>query len=98
MKYAVIVDSPATIDFHRHVNARLGFDHPGFVASFAGETGTGLRVISVWESKGDADRFFAEQLGPLVAEMVGPDRAGSAEITELEVQEYALGPSLQLQH
>jgi hypothetical protein len=90
MPYAVIVDSPATIEFHRQVNRRLGMDHPGFIASFAGEHDGGLRVISVWESKTDADRFFAERLGPLVAEMVGPDRAVRPQVTELEVQEYTL--------
>lgn len=89
MPYAVIVDSPATIGFHREIVARLGDDQPGFIARFAGETTSGLRVISVWESKADADRFFSEQMGPLLAELLGPDR-GEAQITDFEVEEFAL--------
>lgn len=90
MPYAVIVDSPATIDFHREIVARTGDDQPGFIARFAGETPSGLRVISVWESKADADRFFSEKMGPLLGEMLGPDRTVTPQVSELDVQEYAL--------
>jgi hypothetical protein len=31
-----------------------------------------LKVIGVWESKADADRFFAETLGPTLARELGP--------------------------
>ncbi len=90
MAYAVIVDSPATIEFHRDLVARLGDDQRGFIARFAGQTPNGLRVISVWESKADSDRFFAEQMQPLLAEMLGPERATPPQVSELEVEEYAL--------
>ncbi|MDP8927001.1 MAG: nuclear transport factor 2 family protein [Actinomycetota bacterium] len=85
-----IVDSPATIDFHRQIVARLGDVQRGFIARFAGETPSGLRVISVWESKADADRFFAERMGPLLAESLGPDRVVAPQVSELDVHEYAL--------
>jgi heme-degrading monooxygenase HmoA len=88
MAYAVILDSPANLDFHRMVNSRLGDEHPGFLARFAGETPDGLRVISVWESKADADRFFAERLAPLVREVTGATTAGPPQISELDVEEY----------
>jgi hypothetical protein len=86
--YAIIVDSPATLELHRALLARLGDDHPGAIARFAGETEEGLRVISVWESKADSDRFFAERLGPLLAQMVGPARGNGPRVTELDVQEW----------
>jgi hypothetical protein len=95
MTYAVIVDSPADIEFHRTVNARLGHEQPGFIASFAGETPEGLRVISVWSSKADADRFFVEDLGPLVAELVGQERAvARPNIAELDVAEWVIRSGL----
>jgi hypothetical protein len=90
--YAIIVDSPATLEFHRALVARLGDDHPGAIARFVGETAGGLRVISVWESKADSDRFFAERLGPVVAQMLGPDRAHRPQVSELDVQEWWVAP------
>jgi hypothetical protein len=86
--YAIIIDSPATLEFHRALVARLGDDHPGAIARFAGETESGLRVISVWESKADSDRFFAECLGPVLAQMLGPDRVHRPQVSELDVQEW----------
>jgi hypothetical protein len=86
--YLIIVDSPATLEFHRALVARFGDDHPGAIARFAGETEGGLRVISVWESKADADRFFAECLGPVFAELLGPDRVQRPQVSELDVQEW----------
>lgn len=91
MTYLTIVDSPADLTFHRAVVDRLGDDQPGFIARFAGMHGDALRVISVWESKPDADRFFAEQLGPLVREMVG-SQSGRPETSELDVAEYSIVP------
>jgi hypothetical protein len=91
MTYLAIVDSPTDLTFHRTVTDRLGNDHPGFIAQFAGLHGDALRVVSVWESKSDADRFFAEQLGPLVRELVGPG-AGRPQMSELDVADYAIAP------
>ncbi len=88
MAYAIIIDSPATLEFHRALAARLGDDHPGAIARFAGETQDGLRVISVWESKADSDRFFAECLSPVLAEMLRPDRVQRPQVSELDVQEW----------
>ena len=88
MAYLIIIDSPATLEFHRALAARLGDDHPGAIARFAGETEGGLRVISVWESKADSDRFFAERLGPMLAQMLGPDRVHRPQVSELDVQEW----------
>jgi hypothetical protein len=90
--YAIIIDSPATLEFHRALVARLGDDHPGAIARFAGEIEGGLRVISVWESKADSDRFFAERLGPMLAQMLGPDRAHRPQVSELDVQEWWVAP------
>jgi hypothetical protein len=90
MLYAVIVDSPGDIALHRTVSARLGPEPPGFIARFAGETPEGLRVISVWDSKADADRFFAEDHASLLAELVGPESVSQPKIAELDVTEWLI--------
>jgi hypothetical protein len=89
MTYLAIVDSPTDLTFHRTVNERLGTDHPGFIARFAGMHGDTLRVVSVWESKSDADRFFAERLMPLVRELAG-GQLGKPEMSELDVVDYTI--------
>jgi hypothetical protein len=86
--YAIIVDSPATLEQHRALITRLGDDPSGAIARFAGEIEGGLRVISVWESKADSDRFFAERLGPMLAQMLGPARVQHPQVSELDVQEW----------
>ncbi len=86
MPYVVISDSPATLAFHREVNRRLGSEPaPGLLATFAGETEQGLRVVSIWESKVDSDRFVTEDLMPIVRQLVPADRLGPHDAMELEV-------------
>ena len=45
----------------------------GFLLHAAGFTGHGFRIFEVWETREQFDRFVAEQVMPLVAEVSGAD-------------------------
>jgi hypothetical protein len=45
----------------------------GFIAHAAGWTGNGFRIIEIWESEDDCERFFAEVVMPVVMEVSGGD-------------------------
>ena len=55
-------------------------------ARYIGTTSDGeLRIVSLWESKVHADRFFAEKLGPAVAKALGPEAGGVSELVGIDV-------------
>lgn len=43
----------------------------------------GWRILDVWESKEDFDRFFAESVGPAMVEMLGEEALASEEPPEI---------------
>src|SRR4051794_14273155 len=45
----------------------------GLEACYFGSTNGELRIVTVWESKADADRFFGHTLGPALARVLGPE-------------------------
>ena len=53
----------------------------GAIFHVAGHTGKGLKVIEVWESPEDADRYAEERLGAAMQEFDLPE----PQITEFEV-------------
>ena len=54
-------------------------------ARYVGSTEDGLRVVTLWESKAHADRFFAETLGRLLATALGPEPVGRPEMVGVDV-------------
>jgi hypothetical protein len=67
------------------VRAQQGSEPDGLEARYVGMTNGELRIVSVWESKAHADRFFAETLGPVLAKILGPEPAGPADVLEIDV-------------
>jgi hypothetical protein len=57
----------------------------GLEARYVGTTDGELRVVSLWESKDHADRFFTETLPPVLARVLGPEPAGAPENTGIDV-------------
>jgi hypothetical protein len=58
----------------------------GLQARYVGNADDGkLRVVSVWESKEHAARFFAEILGPALARVLGPEPVGVPAATGIDV-------------
>ncbi len=69
MPVAMMVDNPqGSKDLYEKVRAHLGLDAPaGGIFHCAGPSPNGgWRVIEVWESQEDADRFFRERLQPVL--------------------------------
>lgn len=68
------------------VREQMGSDPEGLQARYVGRTDHGLRVVSVWDSKEDADRFFADTLGPALAKVLGPEPVGAPEVIGIDVE------------
>jgi hypothetical protein len=65
--------------------AQFGAPPEGLEARYVGTTGGELRVVSLWASKEHAQRFFNEMLPPVLAKALGPEPAGAADTTWIEV-------------
>jgi hypothetical protein len=48
---------------------------PGFIAHFAAPAGDGWRVMELWETQDDANRFFAKYVHPNLPEGIKPKRS-----------------------
>lgn len=80
----------ATLDQYDQVIAKMGFrpggsGAPGGLFHWVTKTGDGLRVIDVWESREQFERFAREQIVPFAAEAGFP---GEPEITFREIHNY----------
>jgi hypothetical protein len=64
-----------------------GGQHPGALFHWATQTESGVRVVDVWESKEDFERFAQEQILP-VSQQVGLPQP---EITYYDVHAYMVG-------
>lgn len=57
----------------------------GLVARYAGTVDGELRVIALWQSKQQADTFFSQTLGPVLAKALGPEPAGTPKVVGVDV-------------
>ena len=87
MTYAITTQTPANQEQFEAIDAVLG-DEPvaGLLARYTGLTDAGVAVTSLWASKADADRFFAERLRPAIDQVPGaaatePQASISFEVT-----------------
>jgi hypothetical protein len=75
--------------------AQLDGAPDGLEARYIGAAGDGtLRVVSLWQSKAHADRFFAEQLGPVLAKVLGPEPLGASNVLGMDVQRSYVSESV----
>ena len=76
----VATPSFASIEQVDAVLAQLDGVRDGMEERYIGTADDGeLRVVSLWQSKALAERFFAEKLGPAVARALGPESVGASE-------------------
>lgn len=82
----VATPSFASLEQVDAVIAQIDEAPEGMEARYVGRAGDGsLRVVSVWDSKAQAERFIAEKLGPAVAKALGPEPDGTSELVGIEV-------------
>jgi len=91
MAIAVQQDFPgATLAQYDQVVKKMGF-HPGGPGAPGGlfhwvtKTDAGLRVVDVWESKDQFEKFAAAKIGPITAEVGIPH---PSKVTFFEVHNY----------
>ena len=78
MQWIAVATPPfASIEQFDQVMSSMGQEPDGLWRGTSGATDDGLRVVTLWESKAHADRFFAETLGPALAKVLGPSRSAS---------------------
>jgi hypothetical protein len=86
MQWITVATPPyASLDLFDKVMAQLGGAPDGLEARYVGTADGKLRIVSLWESKAQADRFFAETLGPALAKELGPEPVGAAEVVGIDV-------------
>ena len=83
-----------SIEQFDQVVSNVGDEPAGMEARYVGTADDGtLRVISLWESKAHADRFFTEKLGPALAKVLGPEPVGAPSALGIDVaRSYARQP------
>src|SRR5262245_23311491 len=96
MTYAVFTQSAGGIIdvFHQVVDLLPTAAPEGLRLQVAGQGERGVAVLSVWRSKEDADRFFADHHAPALARVLGgppppPDTMIEFEATDMLVTEPA---------
>jgi hypothetical protein len=99
MTWGVVVDVAAPAEVYDAVHARVldrtGGRADGLLVHVARATDTGFQVVEVWESKDQFERYQAELLGPVLAELPGaggPPGGGSV-TTEFDVRGLVVPPA-----
>jgi len=87
MTWITVATPPfGSIDKFDQVVAHVTQQPDGLEARYAGTIGDGtLRVVTLWESRAHADRFFAETLGPVLAKALGPEPSGPADVVGIDI-------------
>ena len=57
----------------------------GLEARYVGTADGQMRIVSLWESKAHADKFFTETLPPVLAKALGPEPAGAPQVDGIAV-------------
>lgn len=86
MQWIAVATPPfGSIEQFDRVMSQLGGEPEGLEARYVGSSDDGLRVVTLWDSKEHADRFFAEKLGPALAKALGPEPVGRPKVLGIDV-------------
>jgi hypothetical protein len=67
MPYAFSQDMPVRKDMYTTLSDQIGDQAPqGLIVHLAFETPTGMRIVDLWESEEDFDRFSEQRLRPVM--------------------------------
>ena len=98
MTYAVTMDVPGlpaeTYDaVHRALLERTrGTGLDGLLVHLAWPTADGMRVVEVWRSREDSDRYGRELLGPVIGEVLGVEDPPQVEPVPFDVRGLVVPP------
>jgi hypothetical protein len=79
-----------TYDIYKQVSEKLdteGNPPDGLIVHTASEVDGKLKIVDVWESQEDAERFGRERLGPAIMEVAGDQVGGPPEPDQIEIYE-----------
>ena len=86
MQWITVGTPPYSIEQFEKVLAQLGEEPAGLQARYVGTDGDArLRIVGVWESKDHADRFYADRLGPVLAQALGSESVGRSDPIGIDV-------------
>jgi hypothetical protein len=76
MTYGFVMDVPAPIEFYDALHAELARRTgsarvEGLLVHVSRPTPGGFQITEIWESKEQCDRYTAEVVGPVLAELSG---------------------------
>jgi hypothetical protein len=93
MQWITVAIPPfGSIEQFDKVRAQVGEEPAGLQARYVGTADDGkLRIVTLWESKEHADRFFAERLGPTLARALGPEPVGKPEVIGIDIARSYVG-------
>jgi hypothetical protein len=88
----VRITSPreVTYDIYQQVSAKMDVENDppdGLILHSASEVDGKLKIVDIWESSEQAERFGQERLGPAIAEVAGEQMAGPPDPAQLEIYE-----------
>lgn len=88
MQWIMVATPPfGSIEQVEEVLRHLPGTPSGLEARYIGTADDGKpRVVTLWESKAHAERFFAEDLGPALAKVLGPEPVGKPQTLEIAVE------------
>ena len=78
-------------DYWRFRQGYAGEPITGLIVQVGGAADDGMRIISIWESKADHDRFISERLHPVLQTALNPS---GLTITEFAVDNLLIGPAI----
>jgi len=86
MQWITVATPPLeSLEQFDQVIANLDGPPEGLEARYAGTADGQVRVVTLWESKAHADRFFAETLGPALVRALGAEPHGRPEVVGIGV-------------
>ncbi|RFU20047.1 hypothetical protein [Geodermatophilus marinus] len=94
MTWGLVVDVPAPVEVYDAVHAELlrrtGGAVDGLLVHLARAIDGGFQVVEVWESRQAHDRYEAEVVGPVLAEVGAQAPTGPPPGTEFQVRGLVL--------